>query len=41
MAMAIAVLDAGGHRLELAVLAKDVALLRKMFGQPGTDAVSR
>jgi len=37
MAMAIAVLNAGGRRLELAVLAKDVTLLRKIFGQPGTD----
>ncbi|MFI5588471.1 hypothetical protein ACIA5G_25695 [Amycolatopsis sp. NPDC051758] len=30
-AMTVAVLDAGGHRLELAVLSKDVTLLRKTF----------
>jgi hypothetical protein len=33
MAMSIAVLNAGGRRLELAVLPKDVTLLRKTFGQ--------
>jgi hypothetical protein len=30
-AMTVAVLDADGHRLELAVLSKDVTLLRKTF----------
>jgi hypothetical protein len=34
MAMAVAVLNAGGRRLELAVLTKDVTLLRKTFNQP-------
>jgi hypothetical protein len=34
MAMAVAVLNAGGRRLELAVLTKDVTLLRKIFDQP-------
>jgi len=29
--MTVAVLDADGHRLELAVLSKDVTLLRKTF----------